>query len=67
VANVNWVARIQSYHQLGKVVGIGVQGITIPRLVRATVSSAIVRDAAISTRSQTYHLFSKASPISGQP
>jgi hypothetical protein len=45
--------------QAGEVIGVGVHVVALPWLARATMSTAVVSDAAVSTRGQEKHLVFK--------
>jgi hypothetical protein len=56
VADVDHVAEVELLHKLCEVVGIGVHVVAVPGLTGTAVSATIMRDAAISLRSQKEHL-----------
>ena len=53
---MNRVAKIERSHQLGEIIGVGVQVLSSPRLTRSSMTSAIVRDAPIAASGKKYHL-----------
>ncbi len=59
MTHVDRLFQIQRRHQLGEVVGIGVQIVTVRGLTGAAMASPVVRDAPVSTSGQEHHLIFK--------
>ena len=59
MADMDGVLEIELLHELREVVGVGVHVVAGPRLARTPVAAAVMRDAAISARSQKEHLVFK--------
>jgi len=55
------VLQVEVLHELGQVVGVGIEVIAVPRLARAAVAAPVVRDAAKAARGEIEHLVSNAS------
>jgi hypothetical protein len=56
VTDVDSAVEVQRGDQVGEFVGVRIQVIAFPGLVRAPVPSAVVRDAAVSAGRQENHL-----------
>src|SRR5262249_42708445 len=59
VADVDSVLQVQGFDQRREIVGVGVKIVAVPRLTRAAVTAAVVRDAAVAARDQEEHLVFK--------
>jgi hypothetical protein len=53
------VLQIERLHQFGKIVGVSVHVVAVPRLTGPTVPTAIMRDAAEALTGQEEHLIFK--------
>ena len=56
VANEDYGLEIEMINQFGQVVGLRVHVVAVPRLARAAMPAAIVRDAAITVFGEEHHL-----------
>src|SRR5690606_18087820 len=50
------VAQVKRLDQLGKIVGIGIHVVAVPRLARSAVAAAIVPDGAVASGGDGIHL-----------
>src|SRR5262249_35512437 len=56
VSDVDRVLQVELFDECCEVVRVGVEVVAVPRLARAAMAPAIVRDAAIAARRQEEHL-----------
>ena len=59
MADKHGILEIETFHQLGEIIGVGVHVITLPGLAGPPMSPAIMSDTAIATAGQEEHLIFK--------
>ena len=59
VADMDRVLQVERLDELGKVVGIGVEVVAVPRLARPAMPATVMGDAAVAARGQKEHLVLK--------
>ena len=60
VANVDGTLQVEDVDKFRKIIGVGVQIISIPRLTRPAVATAVMRNAAESVGGEKHHLVFKS-------
>ena len=56
MTNMDGILQVECRDELGEVVGVGVEIVSIPGLTRPAMAAAIMSDAPVSARSQKEHL-----------
>jgi hypothetical protein len=67
MTDVDSVGEIEMGYKFGEIVGISVEIVAVPRLVRPSMAAAVMGDAAIAARRQKKHLVFEGIRRTGQP
>src|SRR5882672_2143998 len=60
MADMDRIFKIKRFDKLRQIVGVSVQVVAVPRLARAAMTAAVMRDATVAARGQKKHLVFKS-------